>query len=72
VGLQGTEFEGKPMSHAVAERSESDWTHAWSDGKTFSAVGGAENLGEVLDHFRAFVDARKSSGDSGSQDSDQR
>ncbi|ROP37121.1 immunity 53 family protein [Saccharothrix texasensis] len=55
VDLRGTGFEGRSMPRVKAERSETDWTQAWSDGRKFHAVGGAGNLVEVIGHFRAFV-----------------
>lgn len=57
VDLRGTELEDVSMPRVVVERSESDWTHAWSDGLTFTAFGGAGNLADVIGHFRAFVNS---------------
>ncbi len=57
VNLLGAELEDVLTPHVVVERGELDWTHAWSDGRTFNAVGGPENLAEIIGHFRAFVEA---------------
>ena len=36
------------------ERSDLDWISTHSDGRTFKAFGGSDNLKELLERFRSF------------------
>ncbi|WHY01339.1 immunity 53 family protein [Neobacillus sp. DY30] len=64
ISLQNIDVEQKDIVILNSERNESDWIHckiAYDkelDGIYFWGYGGIENLGEILDSFRRWVDCR--------------
>jgi hypothetical protein len=55
VDLVGTPLAGDEHARELIARSEKNWVEVWSDGYTFNATGGADNLGELLEAFSRFV-----------------
>ena len=62
VDLVGTPLAGDELGRDLVARSERDWVEVWSDGFTFTAAGGTNNLGEVLAAFSEFADSRVTPG----------
>jgi Immunity protein 53 len=55
VDLVGTPLAGDEHARELVARSEQNWVEVWSDGYTFNATGGVDNLGELLAAFSRFV-----------------
>lgn len=55
INLEGTPWADRQQEREIRERTDHDWYHAWSDGHTWEAFCGPQNLGEVLGRFRLFL-----------------
>lgn len=55
INLEGTPWADRQQEREIHERTEHDWYHAWSDGHTWEASCGPQNLSEVLGRFRLFL-----------------
>lgn len=55
IDLVGTALEGHALMRERAARSPDDWLEVWSDGYTFRAAGGVDNLRDMIDAFSGFV-----------------
>ncbi|QEX21664.1 hypothetical protein FRZ61_15930 [Hypericibacter adhaerens] len=58
IEIRDTSLEGKRLAIIDINRSESDWYYVGCDGQKFHGVGGAKNLGDILQAFKEFVDDR--------------
>jgi Immunity protein 53 len=56
VDLVGTSLAGSELERERAARTPDDWCEAWCDGYTFRAVGGPENLDDLLAAFARFAE----------------
>ena len=56
IDLAGTELQDKKLEKMLIERSDSDWLWFVVENRTFKGRGGALNLGELIERFRAWVD----------------
>ena len=62
VDLVGTPLAGDELARDLIARSEKDWVEVWSDGFTFTAAGGGDNLGELSAAFARFANSRVAPG----------
>ncbi|MHB8968794.1 MAG: immunity 53 family protein [Thermoleophilia bacterium] len=59
VELEGTKLYARPFDSLELERTEMDWIHCRiKDGK-FNAVGGPENLREMINIFLEWAEGQK-------------
>ncbi|MGH3133792.1 MAG: Imm53 family immunity protein [Gaiellaceae bacterium] len=56
VDIVGTSLAGSELARDRTARTPADWLEVWCDGYTFRAVGGPENLGELLAAFARFAE----------------
>jgi Immunity protein 53 len=56
VDLVGTSLEGSELTRERTARTPADWCEVWCDGYTFRAVGGVENLADLLAAFSQFAE----------------
>ena len=54
--LSATEFENDLLDWVKDERSEHDWLHYHKEGPAFAGFCGPKNLGELISHFRRFIE----------------
>ena len=62
VDLVGTALAGDELPRELMARSERDWAEVWSDGYTFSGVGGVGNLTDLIQAFSLFAESRVTPG----------
>ncbi len=58
VDLVRTSLEGRELARDRTVRTLADWIEVSCDGYTFNAVGGADNLNELLAAFARFAGLR--------------
>jgi hypothetical protein len=56
VDLVGTPLSGAELPRDLTVRGKRDWVEVWSDGFTFNASGGVDNLAELLAAFAGFAE----------------
>ncbi|MGH6644626.1 immunity 53 family protein [Hypericibacter sp.] len=56
IDIRDTKLEGERLSAIDINRSEGDWYHVACNGQKFHGVGGAKNLGDILQVFKEFVE----------------
>ncbi|MBA2642581.1 MAG: hypothetical protein H0U82_06630 [Actinobacteria bacterium] len=56
VDLVDTRLSGRQLERQRQARSPDDWLEVWCDGYTFKAVGGVDNLEELLTSFARFAE----------------
>lgn len=59
INLEDTDVEGKPFGRVAIDRTEHDWLRCWVNESTFEGACGAENLQEMLNVFRRWVESTK-------------
>jgi hypothetical protein len=65
INIEETEMDDIPLERIEIERSENDWVHCRVEKKTFKAYGGPENLKEMLEIFRNWVERETGEGNGG-------
>jgi hypothetical protein len=58
IDIRDTSLEGEKLVAINIDRSEDDWYHVACNGQKFQGVGGAKNLGDILQAFKEFVEGR--------------
>jgi len=57
INLNGTQAEGLTTEPIQRKTTDTDWVHCSISNKEFQGAGGPENLDEILQIFRALVEA---------------
>lgn len=55
IDLIATPLQGKALERTIVDRDPNDWVQLWSDGATFEAACGPQNLPEAVEGFKRFV-----------------
>jgi hypothetical protein len=56
IDVVGTALAGSVIPRERTARAPEDWFEVWCDGYTFHAVGGPQNLDELLGSFVSFAE----------------